>query len=91
MNPVKWLSKIPCKSLNDNPRVQAEIRIKVLEKRRELISKIQGPRFFFSYSEGAVSSMRFGGLKRSKHLKAGKMIDQVNKEISGLQAFLNSF
>jgi len=91
MNPVKWLSSIPCKSLNDNPRVQAEKRIRILEERRELIQKIRGPRFFFSYSEGAVSSVRFDSLPRSKDLKAGKMIDQVNKEISSLQAFLKSF
>lgn len=91
MNPIKWLSKIPCKTLNDNPRVQAEIRIWILENRRIWVNNIRGPRFFMGYANGAVSSVRFGTLSRAKAERASKIIQEINREISRLQSFLKSF
>lgn len=89
MNPAKWLASVPCKSLNENPRVAAEIRIWILENRRTWIQNIRGPLMLFSYSGGSVSSAVV--LPRKKHLRASKLIDEINREIRQLETFLKRF
>lgn len=89
MNPVKWIRSIPCNSLNENPRVEAEKRIWLLENRRTWIQNIRGPLMLFSYSGGSVSSALV--FPRSKHLRASKLISEINREISQLQSILKRF
>lgn len=78
-----------CFSLNNNPRVNAEKRLKQLHRRRDWIIAYKAGYHEIEYENGIAARMYIN--PRIKARKAGELIARINKEIGVVQRFLSSF
>ena len=76
-------------TLNDNPRVSAEKRYTILNKRKDKLVSYRCSRISFNYSGDIVVSMGINPYIKTK--KADKLIDKINKEIREIEKFLSCF